>query len=437
VIATDGFSRAGDGGGATYRRVTVAPTHRGWFRSPDGSIWELDEDRVSIRAMGAVGDGRADDRAAVQGAIDYIAARGGGIVVIPPGRFRLVMVAAPDHTGPICLWLRSTVEVRGVDRRRSILTLADGQRGPGTFGRIVASGDLHDVALANFTLEANRAGQLAERDATNGGAIMLGTAGTHVERVTIEDVIVKDANGQGIQVVGYPGRPSRNVTIRNNAIYHSSFIGIQVSHFRDILIEGNAIEDCRDNAIDLYGDNFLDNSNTVTSCFARVRQNTVTNCACGVFLETVSDIDVTDNIFRQCRVTGLHINRIHGEPGGIMIMGNRTTDTPIGASMTGDFGGVSFLNNHIGKFSIAGLQFGLDGQGNVSNVVASGNVFDCRNISAPIVYGCAPDGVLSWIRVTDNFVYGLPDQGKLFVNKFKTNNDVNVERFIGVQKRLF
>jgi hypothetical protein len=430
---TDGFARPGDGGGSIYRRVPAPPNHQGWFRSRDGGCWELASDQPSIKEFGAIGDGKVDDRAAIQAAIDFVAARGGGTVVIPTGRFRLVAVQAPDASGPIGLWMRSGVRLQGADRLRSVLVLADGQRGPGTFGRIIASPDLVDTSLANFTLEANRAGQGVERDATNGAAIMLGTAGAHVERVSIEKLIVRNANGQGIQVVGHPNALGRDIVIRGNRVERSSFIGIQVSHFIGLVIDDNDILDCRDNGIDVYGDNFVTESNVVTSTQASITGNRVRRCSSGVFLETVADVDVTGNLFDACRGTGLHINRIHGEPSGIMITGNRTTGTPIGASMTGDFGGVTFQGNHYSQFTVAALQFGLNGDGNVSFVVATGNVFDCRHTACPVVFGCAPKGVLSWIRVTDNIVMGLPRQEHLFVNLFKTSNDVHVGNFIGVQ----
>jgi hypothetical protein len=433
AVRTDGFAKPGDGGGALYRRVLAVPAHRGWFRSADGVIWELAADDPSISAFGAIGDGQADDRAAIQAAIDFVAARGGGRVTVPAGRFRLVSVQAPDHTGPIALWMRSGVCLQGTDRRRSVLTLADGQRGPGTFGRIIASPDLTDASLVDFTLEANRAGQGVERDATNGAAIMLGTAGAHVERVRIENLIVKDANGQGIQVVGHPDALSRDIIIRGNRVERSSFIGIQVSHFTGLVIDDNDILDCRDNGIDVYGDNFVTQSAVVTSTQARITANRVRRCASGVFLETVAEIDVTANLFDACHVMGLHINRIHGEPSGIMIADNRTRGTPIGASMTGDFGGVTFQGNHYSGFTVAALQFGLNGDGNVSFVAATGNTFDCRDTTCPVVFGCAPKGVLSWIRVTDNIVMGLPRPDRLFVNLFGTNNDVHVGNFIGVQ----
>jgi hypothetical protein len=315
-----------------------------------------------------------------------------------------------------------------------VLALADGQRGPGTFGRIIASPDLVDAELADFTLEANRAGQGAERDATNGAAIMLGTAGAHVERLRIENLIVRNANGQGIQVVGHPKAVSRDIVIRGNRVERSSFIGIQVSHFTGLVIDDNDIADCRDNGIDVYGDDFVTNSNAVTSTQASITRNRVRRCATGVFLETVADVEVAGNRFDGCTKTGLHINRIHGEPSGITISGNRTDATPIGASITGDTGGVAILNNHFSRFTTAGIQFGLDGQGNVSFVVASGNVFDCRHAHGPVVLGSVPKGVLSWIRVQDNYVYGLPKPEQLFVNRYGTNNDVQVGDFIGVQR---
>lgn len=433
MVRTDGFADPGDGGGALYRRAAAAPGHPGSFRSADGAFWELVADDVSIRAFGAIGDGKVDDRPAIQAAIDHVAARGGGTVVLPAGRFRIVTVPAPDGTGPIGLWMRSGVRLLGTDRRRSVIALADGQRGPGTFGRILASGELVDVELADFTLEANRAGQGAERDATNGAAIMLGTNGAHVERVRIERLVVRDANGQGIQVVGHPKAVSRDIVIRGNRVERPSFIGIQVSHFTALVIDDNDVADCRDNGIDVYGDDFVTNSNTVTSTQASITRNRVRRCATGVFLETVADVEVTGNRFDGCTKTGLHINRIHGEPSGITISGNRTDATPIGVSITGDTGGVAILNNHFSRFTTAGIQFGLDGQGNVSFVVASGNVFDCRHAHGPVVLGSVPKGVLSWIRVTGNYVYGLPKPEQLFVNRYGTNNDVQVGDFIGVQ----
>ena len=56
---------------------------------------------IDIRTQGAVGDGLTLDTAALQASIDACASRGGGTVVVPPGRWL---------TG--ALFLASGVELR-------------------------------------------------------------------------------------------------------------------------------------------------------------------------------------------------------------------------------------------------------------------------------------------------------------------------------------
>ncbi len=65
----------------TWIAATTAPLAAGEVVPPDpgGS--------VDVRSCGAVGDGRQLDTAAIQGAIDAAAARGGGTVHVPAGRF--------------------------------------------------------------------------------------------------------------------------------------------------------------------------------------------------------------------------------------------------------------------------------------------------------------------------------------------------------------
>ncbi|WP_193318567.1 hypothetical protein [Nonomuraea phyllanthi] len=58
TLRTDGYSAPGDGGGATYRRLAGAPDRpdRWHLRSADGTWWEIADDVVSVRALGARGD---------------------------------------------------------------------------------------------------------------------------------------------------------------------------------------------------------------------------------------------------------------------------------------------------------------------------------------------------------------------------------------------
>ncbi|SDT65350.1 hypothetical protein [Jiangella sp. DSM 45060] len=86
ALRTCGYAEAGDGGGALYRRLDAAPAEpdRWHLCTRDGAWWELAEDVVSVRALGAVGDydvatgAGTDDTLALQAA-----ARRGGTVYVP------------------------------------------------------------------------------------------------------------------------------------------------------------------------------------------------------------------------------------------------------------------------------------------------------------------------------------------------------------------
>src|SRR5580765_2207684 len=79
----------------------------------------LDDPRA-VYLTGAVGDGRADDSAAIQAAIDKAAAdREEGIVFIPQGRYRL--------TRTLYVW--PAVRVIGWGARRPVFVLADNTPG--------------------------------------------------------------------------------------------------------------------------------------------------------------------------------------------------------------------------------------------------------------------------------------------------------------------
>src|SRR5579871_6869830 len=91
------------------------------FAQPGASAFTTRlEDPRAIALSGAVGDGRTDDSAAIQTAIDKASSdRGEGIVFIPQGRYRL--------TRTIYVW--PSVRVIGWGRRRPVFVLADNTPG--------------------------------------------------------------------------------------------------------------------------------------------------------------------------------------------------------------------------------------------------------------------------------------------------------------------
>lgn len=59
------YATAGDGGGGRYVRALSEPSHAGKFQSANGVWWELANEIVKPAMLGAVGDGVADDTAAI------------------------------------------------------------------------------------------------------------------------------------------------------------------------------------------------------------------------------------------------------------------------------------------------------------------------------------------------------------------------------------
>lgn len=66
-----GYTAAGDGGGALYKRVVSQPTHNGKIQSADGAWWELSENVINPVMFGADFTGAVDSSAAFQSAYDY------------------------------------------------------------------------------------------------------------------------------------------------------------------------------------------------------------------------------------------------------------------------------------------------------------------------------------------------------------------------------
>ena len=386
----------------------------------------------TVRAFGARGDGVTDDAPAIQRAIDAAAQAGGGVVTLDPGKYLLRYRPSDDGDGGSALTLRSGVTLEGTDRARCILKLADAQLGPGSYARIIASkGEINRAVLRGFTIDGSRQGQGQFRDGFGGAAVLLGWKGRCVD-VTVENLTVHDAVGQGIMLQGSIESVSRNLRIANNLVERTSFIGIQCSQFDGVEIVSNRINDCYDNAIDVYGDDTAGHSTVATSHRATITDNQIRGCSIGVFLETVADCVAARNVIADCRTAGVRVNRIHGEPRNLTIERNTISGTPIGVAMGGDTGGVVIRDNAIRGFTKAGIEFSY----NVSRVTATANRFVPATRTTPIVLGqpttlgSTPEEQLAHVNIQNNRVPRGHDQESLFVNRYRRVADVQVGQFV-------
>lgn len=98
----------------------------------------------------AVGDGTADDSAAIQGCIDYAAANGYGAVYFPYGKYL---------TSPITL--KSNVGLYGFDRYSTSIICKGGASAP------LFNGNVENVTFANLTLDGNDGFQVNDIDLIN------------------------------------------------------------------------------------------------------------------------------------------------------------------------------------------------------------------------------------------------------------------------------
>lgn len=65
VVEVAGYANPNDGGGGIYARVGSQPAHAGKFQDLSGSWFEIQDDIIDVRSVGAVGDGVTNDYNAI------------------------------------------------------------------------------------------------------------------------------------------------------------------------------------------------------------------------------------------------------------------------------------------------------------------------------------------------------------------------------------
>lgn len=91
TLSVNGHSNPGDGGAAVYKRIPAPSSSEAWqFQSIDGAWWELAEETVNPRMIGAKGDGVSDDTPYIQALLNWK-----GRVYLPAGLYRT--------TGPLTM----------------------------------------------------------------------------------------------------------------------------------------------------------------------------------------------------------------------------------------------------------------------------------------------------------------------------------------------
>lgn len=119
---TAGYSSRGDGGAALYARVASEPTHEGKVQSADGAWWELvvENGVVTTKQFGEVGDGVADDTAAIQNTINF--------AYYPSGATSITTETEVVIVGPLCKTTDTIHVGYGTDFRGGIVVRGMGNK---------------------------------------------------------------------------------------------------------------------------------------------------------------------------------------------------------------------------------------------------------------------------------------------------------------------
>jgi hypothetical protein len=129
---------------------TVSPTQLEQLSRAPSDI--LKSFRVSVKAYGALGNGKVDDTVAIQQAINAVNAKGGGTVFFPAGTYRLAI--QPQRSQALILY--GNIALVGEQYRNTILRLGDRQ---GNYNAILAgssfAANLSNVTLRGLTIDSN------------------------------------------------------------------------------------------------------------------------------------------------------------------------------------------------------------------------------------------------------------------------------------------
>jgi len=252
-----------------------------------------------VKNFGVVGNGIADDTAAIQSAINA-ASSNGGTVLIPEGTY---LISGGN------LLLKSNVCLMGVGPR-SILKL-----GNAAANHLLRGSTITDARVTNLLLDGNEANQTANRNALNFD---------DVQRVQIDHLWIRNAYGDGVYV-----NFGRDVTIsdiigesigRNGiALVHNSGMG-----------DNTVISNCVFTADPSVGSTPTDNRNAgvdiEASAHVQISNVTVDGFRYGFACKSVSgnlvaDVTATNLELRNCTTNGVFLDGSTGKVERIQIAG--------------------------------------------------------------------------------------------------------------------
>ncbi len=235
---------------------------------------------VNVRDKGAVGDGRTNDTAAIQAAIDAVAGTG-GTVLVPNGRYLV------DATGKLALKVKSDMTLK----------LAPGATLKVIPNKAVSYSVLHLSGVSNVTIEG---GTLVGDRNEHRGALGEWGMGIRIDKgssnITVSSIKVKKMWGDAFYVSG-----AKNVTFCAVNAEYNRRQGLSVIAVDGMLVTNSIFKDTRGTrpsaGIDLEPNNAKDTIRNV-----RIENSKfIGNAGPGILVAgkkgDISKLEITNNLF--------------------------------------------------------------------------------------------------------------------------------------------
>jgi hypothetical protein len=179
---------------------------------------------VNVKDRGAKGDGKTDDTAAIQKAIDAVADTG-GTVYVPDGVYMVVGVGARQ------LQLRSNMTFK-LSRHAILRVIPNGK----THYAVLRINRGSDIAIVGGTLQGDRAKHKGKKGEWGMGVFV----GPDAKRVTIAGVTARDMWGDGFYV-----RDSADIAFCSVVAIHNRRQGLSIVGASRLLVTNSVFRDTR------------------------------------------------------------------------------------------------------------------------------------------------------------------------------------------------
>lgn len=326
--------------------------------------------RLDVRKMGATGDGRTDDRPAIQAAIDSLARLGGGILYFPAG----VYVVTRTGNTSVAISLRSGVSLEG-QGTASILRLKNGSG-----GHLMNVTRESNCAVRQMVLDGNRLQQPSLGHGFRSGG---------VDGLQLEDLLIVNAFHYGI---GLEGGDNRAVVINRVEIADCGGDGIDIKNKSN----GNSIVTISNVSVRRWGLRTDSQTQAGIDCRGPVRlsgiriSNPVAQDAVGLRMRQGEAGDVNGLGAHNARLDNFEVQMGNGRTQiGLDVVARSVVAT--NGTVSGGFRGLAV---HASGFRANGLRVsGCTGSGILLNAHGSGLNADDAVLSNCVVTNCAEDGI--------------------------------------------